>query len=453
MAEFVSSQIFLPVLLGVGLFLALSRPYNAFLLGVFVLCAFYPGDLAQSRTFLGPYFNGLDACVVIAIVATMKDTQRLGSLIVPKVVVAVIAVLFIATLQTVWKLGPTYYTIRALRWALTFPLWFFVASNIVTDRARVRSLLIILLAGTIVVSLQGVSHSSSRFDQYIVSENYALIRNSRLTGASVFILPALIVWSFPRQLWQKCVYLGSIILFTISIVLSQTRSMWFAILVTLPVIWSLGLPLRSRMLGLPKLIFLTAFVVSLSFVGFRFLFPSVDLLDMVSYRILELGDSSGSIVSRTRALDYELQAWLNSPIIVGQGLSYFQGAFGLGMALNHLGYLTYLAQLGILGFVVYAVFVPFSVIRNSIQVLSNTSDWVLGFFALLSATCMVYLSVVFFMSGSLLSHAPIPGILAGGIWALSKQLSKAEHAVSDMGGGRLDFPGVPQLVPKVYLII
>ncbi len=432
-----SSSSFLLAILIIGLPLALLRPYSAFLLGVFVLSALAPGELAQVRTILGPYFNALDACLVVAIMAAVVDGLRRGRLVVPGVLAVMILVLSIATVQTAWKLGFTYETLRALRWALTFPLWYFVASNMVVDSVRVKALVITLFVGTILVDLRGLLLVSSRLELYVSAENYAVIRNSRLMGVSVYILPAMIVWILPHRWWQKIVYLGVGAIFALTIVSSQTRSSWIAVPVTVSVLWwLLGRRSRDSWLRLFKIMIVVGVVTALVLVVFRFAFPGLDPFNLVVNRMNELTNPGGSSLSRRLALNYELQSWLESPIILGQGLSYFQAYIGSGIAVNHLGYLTYLAQLGILGFLVYAVYVPISVVRDSIKVFTHTRGWFLGFFATLSTACMVYLAAVFFMSGSLLSHAPIPGILAGGIWALSKQLSKAEQAradVSDQG--------------------
>ena len=58
------------LILLVGIPLALSRPFKAFLMITFVLAAADANAFTYTRTkFLGPYFNANDACLLIVLLA------------------------------------------------------------------------------------------------------------------------------------------------------------------------------------------------------------------------------------------------------------------------------------------------------------------------------------------------------------------------------------------------
>ena len=149
-------QFVILVVLGIGIPLAMLKPYKAFLLAVVLLTAGNATIFNQTRTsLLGPYLNLGDACLLVSIVALFFDRYRYKKpLRVPQVVPLILFALTISALQSFWKLGWTYETARAYRWALELPIAFFIGANLVDTPARAKALIGALLCGAVLAALQ-----------------------------------------------------------------------------------------------------------------------------------------------------------------------------------------------------------------------------------------------------------------------------------------------------------
>jgi len=419
--------LFIWAILLAGFFLAFFRPYAAFVLVVSILAAFPTGELANITKIFGPYFNTLDACLLIALMALIVDKRILlrYKLAVPNAVFFMSAVLLISTLISLFNLGFTYETIRAFRWALSFILFFLISSNLVTNELRARAIIVVLFAGTIGGSFRSIFFVASNIGEYLLSLNYSLIRTVKFANMEPSLLLSMAVWPLPKKWWRKVAYVGIGMLFIVSLGFSQTRSVWIAIILSLPFIIAAYSKKRAGLLKRYNKLFFLGFCSALAICLCNLLF-GFNLINLVTDRMVEIFKSLavmgayGTADSRLLAMKKELQAWLDSMLVFGKGLSYFQKEYGEGVAYNHLGYITYLSQLGMLGFVVYGLYVPISVIKYSINAYQYRQEIGVKFFALLSGCTMIYLSSCFLMSGSFLCHACIPGILAGGTWALSR---------------------------------
>jgi len=410
-----------------GLFLAFLRPYASFLLVICILVSFSTGELANIRTIFGPYFNILDASLFIALVAMMADKRILlkFKLAVPNAVFFMSTVLLIGTLISLFKLGFTYETIRAFRWALSFILFFLISSNMVTNEVRAKAIVVVLFIGSIGGSLRSIFFVASNIGTYMLSLHYSIIRTVKYCKMEHIFLLFMAIWPLPKKWWRKVAYFVAGVFFVLSLGFSQTRSVWFALILSAPFIMAIY---SRRKAALLKNLFIlgTCGVLAIWFCNLLF---GLNFIGLITNRIVEMTSSLASMGaygtsgSRMLAFKKELNAWLDSNIVFGKGLCYFQKEYGQGIAYNHLGYLTYLAQLGLLGFIVYGLYVPISVIQNSIKVYKYKKERDIKLFAVFSGCAMVYLSIGFLMTGSFLCHACIPGILAGGTWALSRRIN------------------------------
>lgn len=420
---------YLALALVIGIPLALLRPYWALIFATFLLTIEDNATLAQSRSaILGPYFNALDALLLVALVSMVVDSVRTQPIIIPRPVILILVILLIATIQSVHEFGPSYYTMRALRWALSFPLFFVVAANMVTDESRSRRLVLSLFLGTVIAALSSLL-VQSRIASYYAYGAIALIRSPRLAGVPSSFVLAMPLATLPARRIVRWLYWVSGGLFLSVIALTFTRSIWIGMIVALPILLLMFRVRTRRALPHPlKTLLFLLFIVVAASVVFTLVLPELNIVSALRQRIDTMiyeDLRSKATFDRRNALRYELDAWRSGTLILGRGLSYFQSKYTVGtqvpIAYNHLGYITYLAQLGLVGLLIYGVYLPLSVIRNSRRVWLNSQGEATRFLGLLVGSTFVHLSIVFLASGSLLSHAPVSGLLGGAVWAVSRQ--------------------------------
>jgi hypothetical protein len=170
-------------------------------------------------------------------------------------------------------------------------------------------------------------------------------------------------------------------------------------------------------------------VVGATLVFFTLALPELDIVSALGERIDSLTNEdsrTATSLDRMRAMEDELSAWSNGTRILGRGLSFFQGAYDQGtdvefVAYNHVGYVTYLSQLGIVGLLIYGIYLPLTVLRSSRRVWLNFQGEATRFLGLLTGATFVVAAIVYLANGSLLSQSPVEGVLAGAVWALSRQ--------------------------------
>lgn len=425
--------ILIVAVLAVGLPLATFRPYSAFLCATFLLASLNAGMLNATRTeALGPYLNLGDACLLVALAAFLFDSvYRRLSFQIPRVVFLLLAVLFVAALQSVWLLGWTYETIRAFRWGLQFPLAFFLGANLVTTPSRTKKLLGVLLAGAIVATLQHLFYVSTLWRSMALSmETYHLVRTIAYMGggmSAAFLLTGA-VWKMPVNVGQKTLWLIVGSLFVTSAVSSQTRSVWIATVAAVPLLLILFQP-RSQMMSILRLGVLVLFLVlAVGWVS-RVVAPGFDISEVVTQRMSTLFDEDpreAQTLTRINQFRVEMDSWLRGTLILGRGLFFFQtideGEGRDSIAFAHLGYVTYLSQLGLLGLLIYGVYLPLNVVRDARQLWHHRGLPVLQYVGLLGATSVVFLSIMFLMSSSFLQLGYYaPGVLYGAVWALARR--------------------------------
>lgn len=419
------SGIILPIIILVGLYLIIFKPYWAFLFATFVPLCFS----MQTSTFarieaLGPYFNLYDACLVISLLACLTDRFiNKKSFRFPKVALAIITILTIGLLNSMLRLGLTYGVIRSFRWAIGLPLLFIIAANLVDDERRVKLLLVTLIAGTVMAEAQHFFLASSLNVGNLAEKDPEAFRSGTfaLANPQVWLLagPYMIARRIPK-LWLQ-VGIGSLLLAAST--LDQSRSVALSIVLALIVchLYFFKGPHAYRIKRI-----LTLVIIGIISLCFLLILNFTPLLSHTWNKLdRTMTKSSTDETLSSRKLDFMMEGrdFLESNIIFGRGLYYYEiydKKYHGSVAFGHLGYITYLSQLGIIGFLVYAVFFPGSIIIKARRLFLQPSVSPGSIYlAALAGAFFIEMSLMFFFSASYLSTSIFPGILAGAIWRIS----------------------------------
>jgi len=438
------SQVFILVIFVIGIPLAMVRPYGVFLFSCMLMVAGSRFAFISTRTaFFGPYLNMGDACVLIALLGLVVDKwQNKARFSLPSLLIVILSVLFVAAMQSFAKLGWTYYTLRAVRWSMAFPIGLFLGVNFVNSPRRAKFLIGAILAGVVLAALQHCRQVAVIQQTLIVdSANHVSYRTIDFIAGGVpcaFLLAGMI-WKFPKALPKRLLFLAVGSLLVISLFLNQTRSIWFALIAAVPV--TLIVFQQNHRFVLVFRDFILSILVCIIALGiFNKITTETNLVEIATDRIFRLLDTSehaSTADSRIRAFKTELHQWYKGTLFFGRGLQYFQNMdFGrsspeIRIAYGHLGYVTYLSQLGLIGLFVYGVYLPLSIVRRArIIWLQRDNDSSSRYLALLGGGCIIYLSIMFLMSSSLLGlDSFAPGILGGSVLALSQRFTVQRAAV------------------------
>jgi hypothetical protein len=442
------------VVLGIGIPLAIVRPYYAFLFALLVVTAGNTARFNQTRLpGLGPLLNLTDACLLVAFAAFFFDRiVRNKPVWVPRIAGLLVFVLAIAAIQSFWKLGWTYETLRAFRWALDLPIGLLLGANLVTSAKRARLLIVSLLLGTILSAGQHLLFAASLWRTMSLNmENYGVIRTISYGGMSATFLLAAVVWRPAATPAKKVLYLLIGILFVTSQLLNQTRSLWLAMAATaacLMVLFKVRYSLRQVL----RLCLLLC-VVSTAFVyGLRCVMPGLDAVRLVNERMetLTVDNPRFSEHTGTRKRDFqvEMSHWWEGTLIFGRGLDFFQTIPNPRdprryVAFGHLGYVTYLSQTGLIGLMVYGFCFPLSVLYAGRLLWRYGREASVRYLALFGTALIVGAAITFTMSSSFLSMGMAAvGIVCGSMWSLAHRMTRAANtrglevqAVSTCGMG------------------
>lgn len=426
------------MVLGIGIPLAILKPYKAFLLVVVLLAAGNAAMFNQTRTVtLGPYLNLGDACLLVAIVALFFDRYRSKKpLRVPQVVPLILFVLTISALQSFWKLGWTYETARACRWGLEVPIAYFIGANMVTSCKRAKPLVAALLCGAALAAIQHLFFIVTVWQSRSLNmQSYELMRTIayKSGGMSAAFLLTGLIWKVPTGILKRGLYVIAGMLFLVTILLAQSRSVWFATAGAVPCLL-VFLKRRNRVVNVMRfgiivvlMIFVTAWVC-------KHLMPGLDISDMATHRIKLLSEDNIRNIhmgTRERAFKVEMSSWLNGTLIFGRGLYFYQTirnpeSHTERIAFGHLGYVTYLSQLGVVGLLAYGFYLPARVVRNGRWLWSHGDLPILRYMGLLGAASIILLSIMFLMSSHFLGLGYFaPGVLYGSMWSLVKTQKRA----------------------------
>ncbi|MFZ2171687.1 MAG: O-antigen ligase family protein [Methylococcaceae bacterium] len=422
-------DIFLYLMLIIGLPLAFLKPYKAFLVVVFILSAADATAFTFTRIpALGPYFNANDACLLMAIVAMISYTLIVGNKIIfSKVVKLILLVLFLGFAQSWFSIpGYHYEILRSLRWAISMPLYFVIAATMVNNKEKTRLLLLALFFGSIVSAFEHILFVRNVINELSSDVGIEQIRTIAFRSPGLWLLLSSIVW-MPKMkgLSRKILIIGGS-LFALSVLLNQTRSIWISSITAIPIAFIL-FPQKKTISRIVTFSLLLPVLFACMLAIMHYAAPSVNVENIVEQRLTTFSDEDirfDTTKTRQNAIEKEIEAWTEGTFVFGRGLVYFAPYYldyykGTRVAWGHVGHLSTLAQLGIIGFLVFAIYLPHKVIQAS-GVLWRGSSQELKFFGLLGGMCMVSSWVCFFMSDSFLGHHAVEGVIFGGVWAQAR---------------------------------
>ena len=438
--------VFIPILL-IGLFLAYIRPYEAFLFSILLLIGCNRHAFVYTRTsFLGPYFNLNDACFLIALIALcFQLSKQKRFLHCPMVLFLIAGVLLIGFSQSLLRFGWTYETLRSLRWAVEMPIGIFLGANMVKKVHHVKNLLLILCLAVVLSAIQHfwwVYFLVDSMPNY-TKGNIHLFRTvsfmsggipSALVAAVVVYMPLLKINKLKIGYMLLAILVSSVLV--ASIVLNQTRSVYLAIIITIPILICLFYKRHSKFYLLR--LFILILVISGCAFGLVKLITNnkSDAIIIVKQRLGTLTKSDPKQAytsSRINQFKFETKSWLKGSLVFGRGLWFFQDMEPEkkihSIAFGHLGYVTYLSQLGLFGLFVYGFYLPYRGIVLSRLVWRNAKDNISEFLAVFATSAMLFNCIRFTMSESFLSSEGFvaTGVLFGAVWGLAKSGHSIPH--------------------------
>ena len=320
------------LILLVGLPLSIFRPYRAFLLVVFLVSAADAGAFTYTRTsLLGPYFNANDACLLVALSAMASYVViHRNRIIIPPIIRWIVLVLIIGAVQSFVLIGDTYFyeVLRSLRWALSLPVYFVIAATLVDHETKVRPFLVVLFWGAVVSAVQHIIFVKSRIPVYLDRESIAVLRTITFRSPGLWLLLAGLIWLPDSKHFKRPVLIAGGVLFALSTLLNQTRSIWIASILVLPVIFVL-----YRQRGALRKAVAMPVVMLVLFAGVwvltNYINPVLKADQIVIERLLKVTDlvntnvESDSTSTRKLALWREMEEWSQGTLIFGRGLAYF----------------------------------------------------------------------------------------------------------------------------------
>jgi hypothetical protein len=378
---------------------------------------------------IGPYFNLFDACLLLSIIACFMDYfSRKKPFYLPKLALAILAVLCMGVINSWLSFGMTYGVLRSFRWALELPILFIVAANMVDDEKRVKALLLTLVFGTFAAGCQQF-FATATISETLNIKDPGVLRTSlfELSSPEIWLIagPFIVAGRVPKKWLQLAI--GTI--FAASLFITQNRSVAFGLFLSLLVfhVWFLRGPYSYHLKRLFPLLIILSMALFL-LISFSLTGIAQNYWDRLTATLKHVHTDS-SLDSRKGAIQVESQDWLSGNILIGRGLDYFgkKYPFGVsrslypeGVAFGHVGYVTYLSQLGLIGFLVYALWFPATLILKARRVFGQYDlSPVLYYFAALAGACFIYKSLWFIFTNSYLTRHIYPGILAGSIWRIS----------------------------------
>ncbi len=420
---------------------------------VFLTAAANADAFTYTRTpFLGPYFNANDACLLIALSAMIAYE------VMPKVVGKynvknkntiigpakwLILVLLIGFVQSWFVMGWTYELLRALRWAITLPVYFIIAATLVDKKDKVKPLLLALFLGSLVSVFEHFFFVQSRMSLYQLSGNIGQFRTIAFRSPGLWLLLAGLIWLPEARFLKRPVLIGAGVLFAVSTILNQTRSIWISSIAVLPVTFLLFRQKKIivKAVVLPFVLLLLYGGISLTM---HYTTPEISPGDIIvpRFKILFQGDMiNENTITRRLDFEREMEEWSQGTLILGRGLAYFTPyshrdiSGRLTVAWGHLGHVTTLAQLGLIGLFIYSIYFPLTVVQASRRLWQEASDEV-KFLGLFAGLTMIWFWICFFMSDSFLGQHAAAGIIFGAAWrqAMLWKTDKAAERKSQPDG-------------------
>lgn len=408
-----------------GLIFLIWRPKYNFWFSLFYFSARELRTAAFTRLEgFGPYIN-LDDFVIIILLITIIRIYFLKGASIPSPFVLLIISFVFSVLLVNLNYSFIYEVQREHKAALYFILAIFFGYNLVQFEKELETFLKMLFLGSIVASIQYLITAQSQIETFGTTNIQETIRSVGFMG----LIPVFLITSFFIKLkWianfqSRIIYIIGLGLLLINIILSQTRSLYLSIILTLIIILIFFSNRQTRTKSSLIILILLPFIVTIIFDWYLNYVKISDLL-FERFALLQ-GDPSSDISAfgRILATRYEFYSFLNSNIFFGNGLgfTYFlPEAYNPYIAWGHVGHIAYLSRLGLLGFFTYSIFIPFVGLNFLIkEKLSNIKLVYSKVFLLFGIALLISDWIGFWMSSSYLGlNAFLPGVVIGTIWAI-----------------------------------
>lgn len=417
----------------IGMSLIIIRPYWAFLFSVGCFAARNVNAAVFTRLDVtGEYLNLNDLLLWIVLIAMIVNTvKKKRKILLPKIIVALILVLAIGTLQSLFKYGIEPFVLRSI-WAVAiFPILFIVSVNMVNSPIQSRRFYWALFAGALLAALQhmffiGATYAGGRI------EGAELRTIAYMFSGGYFIIAVALFSKFEgKGSANRFFYYIGLGLIIFSLLMNQTRQLYVIFILLMIIMFFLFM--RHIEIGKNIVKIFTITTISLLIAGI--IFTNIGFREMFSQRFEFLQEEDvreSSYLTRWVGMNTELDIWLNSTIILGTGTSYppdivqayknVDPKMRMDMygALDHVAFSSYLAHFGILGAILYLFLLPFLTLRAAYGLARNHMNDYLGKVALLAMTAAVFYMINPF--GSMLYTASVtsqvPALIFGALWGV-----------------------------------
>ena len=430
-------SLFYGVLL-VGGILIFLRPFYAFIFSVFGLAAknFHAAVFTRTDVF-GPYLNLADLLLWISFLSILSQSfYNKKAITLPRILLCVVAVIFVASLQSIVSYGLEPYVMRSIWSVCIFPLAFLASNNIVRSEARAKYFYWALFLGAFFAAMQHMAFLAGVTSMGRMGAAELRTISYVMNGGYFLLIVALFSKSVGNsRLMSNMDYFG-LILIAISFIMAQTRQLYLVFVVTIIAFAFLFREHVKFHKTMIKIVVIGFLVLLIS----NGLYKNWSLSDIVGGRIESLTDDGSrtrSYLTRWLGIQTEMGLWLKSPLFIGVGTSYppeFTEVFREGGdtssnyfvigALDHVAVSSYLAHFGLIGFSLYLIFLPLFTMLRSKRLLSMNPSVYVNRIALLAVA--VALGDVLNMFGSMLNTSPashVTGLIYGALWGVSSQIN------------------------------
>jgi hypothetical protein len=420
------------IIITIGILTAFLKPYWAFVLAVFGLSSTLITFANQTETIFGPYLNLTDTFIIIGLLGMFTDAViNRKRLLIPDIVIAVFLIWFISTVQSLWFIGFKYGVLQEIRWALNFPLVVLFTAHFVNTEQSCKTFLLVYILGSCLFSIQHLFLAGYRASITTIGIQ-GIREQSFMLVPYIYILFALIGVNISsintRKPVIKVLFWVISGLFLVSLLLSQTRSLWLSFLFT-PLLIAIIIRdagfIRKTLLTILGFVPLVFFLVGLFFTLAKPSFSSDNPLWIVTTRIRETKNHREE--SRWYAIKKETELWFyESNLLTGLGLGYTEdtrfkkydnNAFG------HVGYVSYLARTGLVGLFIYGVYVPLVGILKARHLYLSIPENAMRLLSFVSLGCFVFHVISFSMNASYLTVVSyFPGLFFGAITGIYENI-------------------------------
>lgn len=407
----------------IGIIFIIWKPQYNLWLAIFYFSARDIRTAALTRFELtGPYLN-LDDFIIIILLASIFKFSFDNKIKIPTPVYWLFVCFLSSILIISLKYSLTYEVQREHKAALYFTLAFFSSYNLVKYERDFELVLKLLFIGSVVASIQYIFITQEKIQLWGVVNNEESFRSVGFIG----LIPVFIITSFFLKLkWLKSLpsklfFLTGLSLMLVNLILSQTRSIYISIILTVILIF-----LLQKEIKIKSGILLLIIIPFLVYIIFDQYLNLLNINEVLFGRVQLLSDNPSTdltTIGRLAALKYEFAAFLNSNIIFGNGLgfTYFlPEAYNPYIAWGHIGHIAYLARLGLLGFIIYSIYIPLTSLNYFYKIDPNSLKLnYTKIFILFGTAVIINDWIGFWMSASYLGlTAFLPGIVIGITWAL-----------------------------------